>query len=312
MKILVVGAGATGGFFGGRLIEAGADVTFLVRAGQAAQLAAQGLRLVTPKGEIRLTPRTVTAESLTEVYDLVIIAVKAYGLISAMQDFAPAIGPDTVILPLLNGLGHVEVLQSRFGETKVFGGVCAIVAFLAPDGAVVQGADLATLTHGELDGGVTPRAAAVQATLANPGFGASLSSDIRQDLWNKWVMLASLAATTCLMRAPIGEIEAAPGGRVFLLGTLSEAAAVAASSGHPCSDAWLERVRTILTTKGSSMTASMYRDMQSGAPVEVEAILGDLVRRAEALGVPTPRLAAARTALEVYSARRKAPTEVTA
>ena len=312
MKILVVGAGATGGFFGGRLLEAGADVTFLVRGERAAQLAGQGLRIVTPKGETRLAPKLVTAERLTDAYDLIILAVKAYGLSAAMESFAPAVGPDTVILPLLNGLAHIEALQRRFGEAKVFGGVCTIVAFLAPDGAVVQGTDLASLTYGELDRQVTPRAEAVQAALGGAGFSASLSASIRQDLWDKWVLLASLAATTCLMRAPLGEIEAAPGGEAFLLGTLGEAAAVAAAAGYPCSDAWLGRTRAILTTKGSPITASMYRDMQGGGSVEVEAILGDLVRRAEASGVSTPRLAAARTALEVYSARQRSSAEAAA
>jgi len=301
MKILVVGAGATGGYFGGRLAAAGRDVTLLVRERRAAMLRERGLRLLTPSDTIEVTPKIVQAEGLDHPFDLIILAVKAYGLETALSDLEPAVGRDTLIVPLLNGLRHIDRLKQRFGEGPVLGGVCAIGAALTLEGDVRQAMEGAQLTYGELAGGMSDRVWRLDAELQDAGFTARLSANIVQDLWTKWVMLATLGATTCLMRAPIGEIEAAPGGLAFLEGALDEAWTIAEAAGYPPAPEALARIRGMVTAKGSPMTSSMYRDMMAGAAVEVDAILGDLVLRAEALGRPCPRLGAARTALEIYA-----------
>lgn len=306
VRILVIGAGATGGYFGGRLAQAQRDVTFLVRGARADALQSGGLRIRTPSGETRLEPTLVTAETLRQSYDVILLAVKAYALDDAIRGFAPAVGPQSIVVPLLNGMRHIEQLQARFGADRIVGGLCAIMAFLDAEGVVHQGTSLASLTYGELDGHVTERAQQLHESLSGAGFDTTLSENVRAELWNKWAMLASLAATTCLMRAPVGQIVAAPGGREFLADTFAEACAIATAAGYAPAEGWRERTRNVLTAEGSPLTASMFRDMAAGQRVEVEAILGDLVDRAQRLGVSAPRLGAARTALEVYSAGRAA------
>ena len=308
-RILVVGAGATGGYFGGRLTEAGRDVTFLVRPGRADRLRRRGLQIVSPHGDVTLTPRVVTADELTvggtPPFDLVLLAVKAYGLDDAIADLTPAVGPHTLILPLLNGMRHVDRLIETFGVDRVLGGVCVVSATLDDDGRVVQLAGMQELSYGAIDPQGPPLAlAAVDAALQDAGFTARRSSSILPAMWQKWMMLSSVGALNCLMRGSVGEIVAAPGGIEFADELLGETSAVAAAAGYPLRDAGREYIRTLMTTPGSTFTSSMYRDLEAGLPVEVDAIIGDLVRRSDTLGVTTPLLRLALTNLSVYAARR--------
>jgi 2-dehydropantoate 2-reductase len=219
MRILIVGAGAVGGYFGGRLAQAARDVTFLVRPSRAKQLAQDGLRIISPHGDATLTPRLISAKEIDTPYDLVFLSVKAYALEAAMNDFAAAVGPETMILPVLNGLRQVEILTKRFGERPVIGGVCLVAAKIDNEGRVVQLADIQQLVYGERNGETTPRLEKLDVTLRGAGFDARLSSDIVQAMWEKWVQLASLGAVTCLMRGAIGEIVAAGWGRPVAQGT---------------------------------------------------------------------------------------------
>ena len=153
MRILVVGAGAIGGYFGARLLAAGRDVTFLVRPRRAAQLAKTGLVVKSRKGDLALpSPPTVTAEAIEAPFDLVLVSCKAFDLAAAMESFAPAVGPATAILPLLNGMGHLDALAARFGKAAVMGGQCAISTVLDGEGRVLHLNELHLLTFGELDG----------------------------------------------------------------------------------------------------------------------------------------------------------------
>jgi 2-dehydropantoate 2-reductase len=204
MRILIVGAGAVGGYFGGRLAQAGCDVTFLVRPSRAKQLGRDGLRIISPHGDAVLTPKLVSAERIDTPYDLVLLSVKAYALEAAMNDFAAAIGPETMILSVLNGMRHVDLLTKRFGEYAVIGGVCQVASEIDDDGRIVQLADFQQLVYGERNGEATPRLQTLDATLQGGGFEARLSTDIMQEMWEKWVQLASLGAITCLMRGAIG------------------------------------------------------------------------------------------------------------
>src|SRR5437868_271727 len=293
LRILIVGAGAVGGYFGGRLAEAGRDVTFLARPSRARQLGRDGLRIISPHGDAVLTPKLVNAEEIDTPYDLVFLSVKAYALEAAMNDFAAAIGPETMILPVLNGMRHVDLLTKRFGEHTVIGGVCFVAAKIDDEGRIVQLADFQQLVYGERNGETTPRLKALDATPQGAGFDARLSTDIMQAMWEKWVQLASLGAITCLMRGAIGEIVAVPGGAELSLKALDESAAVATACGHKPAEALLSKHAAAMTAPGSPLTSSMYRDLRKGPAVEAEHILGDFIERGSAHGVSTPLLKAA-------------------
>src|SRR5882757_9136577 len=303
LRILIVGAGAVGGYFGGRLAQAGRDVTFLVRPSRAKQLAQDGLRIISPHGDAVLTPKLITAEEIDTPYDVVFLSVKAYALEAAMNDFAAAVGPETIIFPVLNGMRHIDILTKRFGEHAVIGGVCLVAAEIDHQGRIVQLADFQRLVYGERNGETTPRPKALDATLQGAGFDARLSPEIMQVMWEKWIQLASLGAITCLMRGTIGEIVAAPGGADLSIDVVNESAAVATACGHKPSEKVLSRHAAAMTAPGSSLTSSMYRDLRKGAPVEADHILGDFIQRGDAHKVATPLLKAAFVNLRVYQDR---------
>jgi 2-dehydropantoate 2-reductase len=305
MRILVVGAGAIGGYFGGRMLQAGRDVTFLVRPRRAAELADAGLVIKSPNGDVTLkNPPTVQADKLDEKFDAVLLSCKAFDLDDAITSFAPAVGPQTAIIPLLNGMLHLDVLDGKFGRERVLGGLCAIAATLNAQREVVQLAPMQSLNFGERDGGLSDRVRAIAEVMASGKFGSVASENIVQEMWEKWVFLATLAASTCLMRASVGDILAAPGGKDFILGALDECSAVAAAEGHAPSGPFFERVRGLLTAEGSQMTASMFRDVKAGAPVEADHVIGDLIARGDAAKVPVPKLRTAFTHLKAYEKQR--------
>jgi 2-dehydropantoate 2-reductase len=305
MRILVVGAGAIGGYFGGRMRQAGCDVTFLVRPRRAAELAESGLVIKSPHGDVTLkNPPTVQADKLAEQFDVVLLSCKAFDLDDAINSFAPAVGPATAIIPLLNGMRHLDALDTKFGRERVLGGLCAIAATLNEKREVVQLAPLQSLSFGERDGKLSDRVRAIAEVFAKGNFDSAASETIVQDMWEKWIFLASLAASTCLMRTSVGNILAAPGGKDFVLGMLDECSAVAAAEGYAPRAAFLERTRGMLTTEGSQMTASMFRDIKAGAPVEADHVIGDLVARADAAKVPVPKLRTAYTHLKAYEKAR--------
>jgi len=303
MRILVVGAGATGGFFGGRLAQAGRDVTFLVRPGRAAVLRERGLRIVGAGEQTVLEPKLVTAAELTAAFDLVMLTVKEAGLASAIDDLAPAVGPETMILPVLNGMRHVDALVERFGERPVLGGVAKVAATIDENGDIARLADLGSMTYGARDGAPDPRLEELHSTLSGVGFDTELSADITGDMWAKWVFIASIAGVNSLARGTIGEVVAEPGGVRFAEAVVAEGAAVAAAAGHPLSEAAAGIARGAVTTQGSALTASLYRDLTSGQSVEVEQIFGDLVAMANALSVPVPLLELITLQLRVYQHR---------
>jgi len=306
MRILVVGAGAIGGYFGGRMLQAGCDVTFLVRSRRAAELADAGLVIKSPLGDVTLkNPPAVQANQLAEQFDVVLLSCKAFDLKDAIKSFAPAVGPNTAILPLLNGMRHLDTLDTKFGRERVLGGLCAIAVTLNEKREVVHLQPLQSLTFGERDGKMTDRVRAIaEMIMAKGNFGSKTSDDIIQDMWEKWVFLASLAASTCLMRTSVGNILASPGGKDFVLGMLDECSAVAAAEGHAPRAPYLERIHGMLTAEGSQMTASMFRDIKAGAPVEADHVIGDLVARADTAKVPVPKLRTAYTHLKAYERQR--------
>jgi 2-dehydropantoate 2-reductase len=303
VRLLVVGAGSTGGYFGGRLVQAGRDAAFLVRPARAAKLRESGLRIVSPYGDATLQPKLVTAQTLGGTYDAVLLTVKAYQLEAAMEDLAPAIGRDSMILPALNGMRHMDLLAKRFSPHNVVGCAVKVSTTLDDDGRIVQLSTLQDVAYGELDGESTPRILALDEFMRPAAIGARLSPAIRREMWEKWVFIASLGAITCLMRGTIGEVEACPGGATFALRLFDEVVAIVAAVGVPPSDGFLAAVRAMLTERGSSLAASMFRDLQHGGPTEAEAIVGDLLRRGAQAGIDAPLLSAAYVCLAVHENR---------
>jgi 2-dehydropantoate 2-reductase len=305
MRILVIGAGATGGYFGGRLLESGQDVSFLVRERRAAQLAEHGLVIRSSFGDATLPhPPTVQAGELREAFDLILLSCKAYHLPQVIEDMAPAVGPHTAILPVLNGMRHLDLLDARFGPARVLGGQCVIAATLDAQGNVRHLNQSHSVTFGERDGSRSERVERVLESMSKAKFEPRLSTTILQDMWDKWVFLASLAGITCLMRAPVGDIVAAQGGEQATLQLLDDCRSVAARNGHEPSEAVMARARGVLTEKGSALSASMMRDLEQGGPIEADHVVGDLLERS---GASPGELAMLRTAyahLKAYEVRR--------
>ncbi len=303
LRILVIGAGAVGGYFAARLAAAGRDVTLLVRPARAAQLRSSGLQVFSPHGDVTVQPKLLLASELSKEapFDLILLSTKAYSLDAAMEDFAPAVGPHTAILPLLNGMRHLDALTARFGEQAVLGGTSRIVADLDPEGRVHQFGPLHDIVFGELTRDVTPRIQAIDAALRDCGFPTMLSPDILASMWMKWVLLSSLAGTTCLLRGSVGQIAAVKYGPEVVRAIVDESAVVAAANGFPQDAAFLASHKARMTEPGSALTASMFRDLTKGQPVESEQILGNFLARAEAHGVRPPLLTAAYVQLSVYA-----------
>ena len=307
MKILVLGAGGIGGYFGGRLAEAGGDVTFLVRPKRREQIARDGLVVKSPLGDFTVRPKTVLAEDARADYDLVLFTCKAYDLDSAMDAIAPAMqGGRAVVVPMLNGIAHFEKLDARFGAAKVMGGTCQINATLKPDGTIVNGDTLQRLIFGERDRSRSKRAEAFAAELAKTKIDAKLSDDIQLELWEKIVFLSALAANTCLFRGNVREIMAAPGGRESMERTLAANIDLATREGHAPRSAAVEAARKRLTDPEGLWSASMLRDMEAGGQVEADHVIGWMLQGLRRHGLDDTVMSLAYTHLKTYEARRAA------
>ena len=303
MRILVLGAGAVGGYFGGRLAEAGRDVTFLVRPARAALLREQGLRVISPLGDFTLRPQLATAETLAGAYDLIILTAKHYDFDQAIAAIRPAVGPKTAVLPLLNGLMHLDRLAAAFGDEAILGGVAYVGASLQPDGGIRHHNRLSGIAFGERRGGISERAKAIAAEFAGSKVSAPPSGNVMLDMWEKFAMITTMAGMNCLMRGTIGEIVATEDGTQLMLELFAENQAVAAASGYKLRPGYIDQIAAMLTEKGSVNNASMHHDLAQGGRTEGEFILGDMRRRAAALGVTTPLLRAAWAHLQVYENR---------
>jgi 2-dehydropantoate 2-reductase len=278
MRFLVVGAGAVGGYFGGRLLQAGRDVTFLVRPARAAKLAQTGLAIQSRFGDTSLpSPPTVTADKLRDPFDVVLIACKAYDLEAAIQDFAPAVSSNTSVIPLLNGMRHLDALDAKLGEEHVLGGVSLISARLDDTGRIVHIGDTHRIVFGDRKPRST-RAEEIAAAMAGALFECRASKDIILEMWEKWVFLATLAGATCLMRAAVCDIVGAAG-TGFLNGLFEECRTIATAAGQSPRAEFLKRAVSVLHDPVSPITASMLADLERGGPTEADHILGDLLSR---------------------------------
>ncbi|MFZ4535842.1 2-dehydropantoate 2-reductase [Propionivibrio sp.] len=306
MRILVLGAGGIGGYFGARIHDAGGDVTFLVRQARAQQLRENGLKVISPVGDTQITPKVVTKDELTDCFDLIMLSCKAYDLDSAMDSIAPAIGEQSVILPLLNGVLHIDTLAARFGPERVLGGVALISVMLAPGGEIRHLNKPHRLVVGSRTAQPLKWLQPLVQLLSSSGINFSQSDNIEQAMWDKFVFLSTLAGSTCTLRASIGDILNTVAGESFITGLLAECARIAEASGHTVAEAQLTAFRRQLTERGSVLMASMLRDVERGGPTEADHILGDMAARAQAKGVEAPMLKLACSHLQAYDMRRKA------
>ncbi len=306
MRILILGAGATGGYFGGLLANAGVDVTFLVRPKRREQLARDGLKIESPAGNVATAVNAITRDEISSPFDVVIISAKAYDLADAIDTIRPAVGEKTLILPLLNGMSHLDDLDAAFGQPHVLGGTCHISVVLDADGKIRRFSPFASLTFGARSPAQKESASLIHQELTRGGFDARNSENIIGAMWEKWVLLATLAGSTCLMRASIGEIVRAEGGEQLISGMLDECCAVAKASGHPPRPAAESGARQTLTDPKSNISASMRRDIDRGNRIEADHIVGDLIRRGRERGVQTPLLGIAYVHLQAYQNRLSA------
>ncbi|MGH8060631.1 MAG: 2-dehydropantoate 2-reductase [Pseudoxanthomonas sp.] len=310
MRILVLGAGGTGGYFGGRLAQSGADVTFLVRPARALQLEQHGLQIRSPLGDADFPVTHILADKLETLatekpFDLVLLSCKAYDLDSSLDAIAPAVGERTTVMPILNGLLHYAELDARFGRERVLGGLCFISATKGPDGEVMHLGKPASITFGERDGNPdSARVLQFAEICERAGLDHLAAVDIDQQLWNKYTFLTTLAAGTCLMRAAVGTIVAGEGGQEFMLALYRECLGVAEAAGQPVSAETQSIAFGTLTQAGSPVKASMLRDLEAGQKVEAAHIVGDMLHRASKAGLAAPLLNAAWCHLQAYQAAR--------
>lgn len=302
METLILGAGATGGYFGGRMIDSGADVTFLVRPRRAQQLKERGLKIISGAGDLEVKD-VRTCERPEKKFDLVIITCKAYDLDSAIEAIAPAVAESTVILPLLNGIGHYDRLRGEFGADNLIGGLCIIAATLDAEGQVRHLNDMHTVKYGEVSGEATERIERIDQMMRRAACNMVRSDSIMQDIWEKWVMIASLAALTTLMRASVGEIARAEGGEKLAREIFSECVSIATAHGYRPPVKFVETMGNRLVDRNSTLTASMLRDMEQGYRVEADQIIGDLIEKARERNVPAPSLEIAYCNLKTYEVR---------
>jgi 2-dehydropantoate 2-reductase len=318
MKILILGAGATGGYFGGRLAQAAAagktdvEVSFLVRPARAEKLRENGLVVESPHGNFSLPVRTVLHTELKPEYDLVLLSCKAYDLESSILAIYPGVGPQTLILPVLNGLAHFDRLDAEFGIARVLGGCCHIAGHLTPEGVVRQMTELHRVTFGVRAGNAAHAAqvvAQLDAAFKATPVDTKVPEKVLQDVWEKFVMLASLAATNCLMRGAVGDLLEADDGQAIALRAVDECDAAAKHAGYPSRSNALEATRKLLTTKGSAFHASMLRDLEAGYRTEGEHIVHDMLKRSRAGGSDATVLSFAWANLQAREARlrREAP-----
>lgn len=304
MKILILGAGAVGGYWGARLHQAGIDTTFLLREKRAEKVRKEGLVVKSPRGDAVLPVKVVTKGSDGGPYDVVVLACKAYDLDSAIEAIAPAVGSDTTIVPMLNGHAHFATLDAKFGAARVAGGLARISGMLGPNGEILH-SGASGVSFGERDG-KPARASlvALDAACKKAGIDGGLNANINQDLWDKWIMLATIAPMCCAMRGNVGDIVEADDGAAIMLETLEECRKVAASEGYPPGDKVLAGIQSMLTQNGSKSVASILGDLEKGGPVEGQQIVGDMLGRARKAGIAAPNLRFAYAHLQVYLARR--------
>jgi 2-dehydropantoate 2-reductase len=300
MKILVVGAGAIGGYFGGRLLEKGEDVTFLVRERRQQQLLEHGLVIESANGNVILQPKTIVASDQSGNFDVILLSTKSYHLQVAIEDIRPFVGENTMILPLLNGMIHMDKLIEEFGEERVLGGLCFIESTLDDNGTVVQASPINDLVFGERNGQITERIIKLEKAFSGTKAKFRLSQKIYEDMWYKYFFITAFSGITSLMRAPIGTIRETDSGQETIHRLLKEIFSIMSKIEAPI----LENIVAIqlkrINELGYAMKSSMQRDMEKLLPIEADHLQGYLLLIANRENIDAPILETIYANLKVY------------
>jgi 2-dehydropantoate 2-reductase len=300
MRILMVGAGAVGGYFGGRLLEKGEDVTFLIRENRKKQLSQHGLRIESVNGNVTLEPKTIVTGEKVEPFDVVILSTKAYHLESVVNDISSYIGETTMILPVLNGISHIDLLKERFGAENVIGGLCFIETTLDENGIIHQSSPFHDLVFGELNGEQTERISKLQQVTSDTKANFRASNNIMKELWHKYLFITMLSGITTLTRSPVGPILEANGGLDLVRNLGVELTEIARKINAPIASDYEETIVQRISQMGYKMKSSMQRDIEKGLPVEADHLQGHLYQLAKEHQVTVPLLQTIYTNLKVY------------
>ncbi|KON89877.1 2-dehydropantoate 2-reductase [Sporosarcina globispora] len=301
MRILVVGAGAIGGYFGGKLLEKGEDVTFLVREQRKHQLEKNGLLVESVHGDMKFgEPKTIQAGEKGEAFDVILLSTKAYHLEGAIQDIRPYTGDKTLILPLLNGIAHMDKLTAVFGEEKVLGGLCFIETTLGENGKVIQTSPVHDFVFGERSGEKTERILKLQEAFSGTKANFRLSENIEQEMWHKYLFISTLSGVTSLFRSPIGPIRDQASGLNSVKEVLKEASAIMRGLGAPLADGIEDAQVKKINEMGYEMKSSLQRDMEKQQAIEADHFFGYLLEKAILLDLNAPVLGAIYANLKVY------------
>lgn len=300
MKILMVGAGGIGGYFGARLLETGQDVTFLVRERRKKQLEETGLNVESINGDVGMVPKLITAKDAAAPYDLVVLTTKAYQLEGAIRDIGPFVGEDTMILPLLNGISHIDDLVAVFGEERVLGGLCFIETTLDEKGAIVQASPMNQLVYGERSGEKTGRIRKVESAFSGTKADFALSETIEQDMWHKYLFITAMSGITSAMASSIGPIRNLDSGKRTIAALLDELTGIMKAIGAPIKDTIAEEQLEKIMALAPGMKSSMQRDIEKSQPIEADHLQGYLLDKAKAQGIPVPVLETIYTKLKIY------------
>lgn len=289
MRIAIMGSGGVGGYFGARLAQAGEDVCFVARGAHLAAMREHGLRVESARGDTHLARPNVTDDPAgLGTADVVLVGVKLWDTEAAARAIAPLVGPDTAVVSFQNGVQKDEILREVLGEAPVMGGVAYIAATIDRPGVIAHTGTMQRLVFGEYDGSRSPRAEALLAACERAGIDAELSTDIRRELWQKFVFLVAFSGTTSVIRRPIGPIRAHPQTRALFLDAMDEAIAVGRAEGVDLPADFAENRLTFADSLPAEMTSSMHHDLERGNRLELPWLSGDVVRRGKVAGIPTP------------------------
>lgn len=303
MKILIVGAGAVGGYFGARLIEKGEDVTFLVREKRKQQLLEDGLVVESKHGNVSAIPQLITAADQGS-FDVVLIGTKAYHLDQAIDSVKPFVHSETIIIPMLNGIAHIEQLQQAFSKEQVMGGLCFIESTVTADGIIQQTSGIHHFLFGELDGQETERLKQLEQVFSGTKGKFKASNSIMSDLWHKYLFITAMSGVTTLFQQPIGPIIELEEGQEVIKTVINEITQVMRAEGAPIAeDVEVEQYSRFIALD-FGMKSSMQRDMEKGAPVEVDHLQGYLLKKAKYHKIETPVLKSVYVNVKLYEKSR--------
>jgi 2-dehydropantoate 2-reductase len=306
VRVAVYGAGGIGAYFGGRLAASGVDVALIARGEHLQALRTDGLHVRSPKGDIDVTLTATDDPAEIGPVDIVLFTVKSQDTPAAARRLGPLLHPDTAVVSLQNGLGNEEAIAAEIGAHHTLGGVVYLLSTISEPGTVVHSAGGAMLIFGELDGERTERAGRLYAALRDAGVDATLSLDVRQAIWDKFAFICALSGMTAAVRLPIGAIRSEPASWRMFRDVLREAAAVAAAEGVELSDETIARHEFFAQELEPGTHSSLHYDMTHGKPMELDALHGELLRRADAHSVAVPVTRAIVGILAPWAARNAA------